>query len=340
MLIKYGVPQHIIKRLEENGINLMGSREPVVLGIQFYLDTRRVYARTDYANNLAMRMEAWAANPHLSHKSDEWGLIQGRLSFVLEVYPMIRAFMREIWETYAVILDRESIAWRAKDVILENMGIMAKILHTNFGRPMFKDEAWKTDYQRGLQFCYKIKGVIDAFHDASSNDGFGFFNKKKGICYCRLWNEAEKELAAHNKIFILEAIGLFITFYINKRYLRNSKINLIGDNEKLVQAFHKCGSKNHIVNNIVREMILILSNEGIQINLDRDKFDVSLCASHENTGADALSHDNVEAFVKFAKEQMNDTNFTMLTAEDPIVQEAEAAWAAILQKHLVRNSKK
>jgi hypothetical protein len=279
-------------------------------------------------------MEAWHEKPHLAHKAEEWGLIQGRLSFVLEVYPMIRAFMREIWETYAVILDKNEAAWRASDVVLENMLIMAKILHTNFGRPMFKNNAWLTDFQRGLQFCYKIGGVDDIMHDSSSMDGFGFFNKNKRILYCRLWNDQERQLATHKKIFILEAVGLFITFYINKRYLRNSKINMIGDNEKLVQAFHKCGSKDHIVNNIVRAMILILSNMGIQINLDRDKFDVSLCSSGENGGADALSHNNLEAFEAYAHNQLQGATFTRLSSSDPIVKEAEAAWAKILQQHL------
>jgi len=334
MLIKYGIPQHIIKRMEENGPNLMGSQDPIVLGLHFNLATRRIYARSDYANSLAIRMESWNENTHRAHKAEEWGLIQGRLSFVLEVYPMIRAFMREIWETYAVILDREAAAWRASDVVLENMLIIAKILHTNFGRPMFKNNAWLTDYQRGLQFCYKIGGVDDIMHDSSTRHGFGFFNKNKRTLYCRLWNEQERQLASNKKIFILEAVGLFITFYINKRYLMNSKINMIGDNEKLVQAFHKCGSKNHIVNNIVRAMILILSNVGIQINLDRDKFDVSLCSSEENGGADALSHDNLEAFEAFAHNQLEGASFTRLSSDDPIVQEAEAEWNKILHNHL------
>ena len=109
---------------------------------------------------------------------------------------------------------------------------------------------------------------------------------------------------------------------------------MIGDNEKLVQAFHKCGSKNHIVNNIVRAMILILSNVGIQINLDRDKFDVSLCSSEENGGADALSHDNLEAFEAFAHNQLEGASFTRLSSDDPIVQEAEAEWNKILHNHL------
>ena len=333
-LKRYKIPQHMEKRIKENDVLLMGGQRPIVLGILFDLNELRLYVRPEYAADLAGKLETWVEQGHSKrHQSEEWGLMQGRLGFATIVYPMFRAFMREIWMMYAKILSNDHRAYCASDDVLENMAIMAKVLRINYGRSMFHNDAWRHTFQRGLQHCFKDTQANDIPHDASTGYGFGFFNYQQGKHYFRAWRGKEIQIAKDKKIFELEAMAMFVTFYINKQFLHDSRLNMLGDNMGLVTAMHYCGSSSPLVNGIVRQMVLMLSNVGIQLNCDREKFNVNWIDTHEMDGADALSRNDERAFKKYLADTFEGKTSELLTENDPLVQEAEAALAALVDKY-------
>ena len=126
---------------------------------------------------------------------------------------------------------------------------------------------------------------------------------------------------------------MFVTFYINKQFLHDSRLNMLGDNMGLVTAMHYCGSSTPLVNAIVRQLILMLSKVGIQLNCDREKFNVNWIDTHEMEGADALSRNDEQAFETYLAEKFNGKTSEKMTENDPLVQEAEAALAALVDKY-------
>ena len=332
-LRKYGIPENLKKRVTENDPMLMGNQRPIALGIQLDINQLRVYVREDYKESLTEILRSWVTEgPKKRRHRDEWGLVQGRLGFATMVYPHFKAFMREIWSTYANILRQNQAYWSPKEVILENMKFMIDVLEDNPGRSMHHNRAWRTNFQRGLEFAYKTPETEDINHDACPA-GWGFMNANTRTYYHRPWRKRELLFAAKNKIFILEAAAMFITFVINAPNLTKSKINMIGDNEGLVKSFHTCGSKTPIVNAIVREFIKILSSADIVLNCDRNKFDTQLCSTVEMKGADALSRNDIEAFHKHIQERHPGAKFTCIADDDDRLVHAETLWETILNKY-------
>lgn len=333
-LKRYKIPQNLKKRIEENDVLLMGNQTPVVLGILFNLNELRLYVRPEYAEDLAERMESWIQKG-VSHRhcSEEWGFIQGRLGFATVVYPLFKAFMREIWLMYARILSNNHNAYCPSNDVLDNMKIMAKVLRNNYGRSMFHNKAWRHTFQRGLQHCFKDPSANDVTHDASTGFGFGFSNFQQEIHYFRAWRGKEILIAKEKKIYELEAIAMFITFHLNKEFLHDTRLNMLGDNMGLVQSFRYCGSSTPIVNAIVRELILLLSNAGIELNCDREKFDVNWIDTVEMKGADALSRNAEGEFFQYLKENFHGKKSVKLEQTDPRVVQAEAALTILLNKY-------
>ena len=341
-LKRWGVPQNLKKRREENDMLLMGNQFPIILGIQFDIKNMHLFVRADYAKDLAIRLERWVLETNRqNHPAEEWGLIQGRLGFATIVYPNFKCFMREIWHTYARILNNNATAWCPCQDILDNMKIMAVALRRNRGRQMIHNDNWRHAIQKGLHFACDTRdsseqetGTHHIMHDASTNYGFGFVNVKSGEYYFRKYKPGhEQNLARNKKIFVLEAIGMFIAFFVNQLYLADSKINLIGDNLGLVASFHWCGSSsNNIVNSIIRQFVLLLSSRGIELNCDRTLM-TSWCDTIEMEPADALSRNDIESFERWTNTHFPNIQFKKLDENDARIREAERSMNVILDKY-------
>jgi len=72
---------------------------------------------------------------------------------------------------------------------------------------------------------------------------------------------------------------------------------------------------------------------GIQLNCDREKFNVNWIDTHEMDGADALSRNDERASKKYLADTFEGKTSELLTENDPLVQEAEAALAALVDKY-------
>lgn len=342
-LKRWGVPQNIEKRYSENDALLMGSSKPIILGIQFDLIELRLYVRKEFADMLAERLERWVQEGcRKSHPAEEWGLLQGRLAFATIVYPAFKCFMKEIFMTFAHIIAKKVRAWRPSPNILKNLTFLAASLKRNNGRAIMHNKAWQHSIQKGLQFCCTdpVNKIVMhdnsqhvVMHDASTDWGFGFVNTNTGEHYRRNYRGAkELWLASNKKIFVLEAIGMFIAFFVNKCHLKDSKINLVGDNLGLVTSFRYCGSNNPMVDEIARHFVTILADHGIQLNCDRDKFDANWCDTHMMEPADALSRNDMDTFYKWTQQKFPERSFIQLTEADERVYEAEKLMSSILDE--------
>ena len=110
----------------------MGSRRPVVLGIEFDLDSRRANIRPTMASeikDLIAKFVAIAANGKAIPRH-LWDTLTGKLSFVLYVYPMTKCLLVPNWKICGA-LEREQSASkkrqcrRANKEVIENMKSMS-----------------------------------------------------------------------------------------------------------------------------------------------------------------------------------------------------------------------
>ena len=334
-LKRYGIAENIEKRILENDDLLMGGTDVITLGIRIDTNALRCYVREDYRNALINDIDTWISNPSKRHSAEDWGNMEGRLGFCMIVYGHFRAFLREIWRTYAAILNNDQRACCASKIILENLAAVKTILSINPGRSLRHNRHWRTTYQRGLEHCFKSPNTMDLMSDASTGIGFGMVNTKTGEYYFRAWTKKELELAKRKKIYVLEAAATFIMFVINSKYLKESNLNIIGDNEGLVRSFHSAGSKSSpVVNEIIREMIIDLSVADITLNCDKERFDNSWCNTHEMCAADALSRNDMKTFNSYVKTKFPNVEFKQLDASDERVQSAEARWSRILDQYV------
>ena len=316
----------------------MGGTDVITLGIRIDVNALRCYVRDDYRAELLKDIDHWRSNPSKCHTAEEWGSMQGRLGFCMIVYPLFRSFMRDIWRTYAAILNHNQPGCCASKVILENLLVIRMLLDTNPGRSLEHNRQWRTTYQRGLQHCFKNPSVMDLLSDASTSIGFGLVNTNTGEYYFRQWSGKEKELAKRKKIYVLEAAATFIMFKINAGYLSEFKLNIIGDNEGLVKSFHSAGSKSSpLVNDIVRLMIIDLTMADIVLNCDKDKFDNMWCDTKEMKAADALSRGALQEFEQYMAMNFPLVELKCLTTADPRVAEAESQWLAILEQQVTND---
>jgi len=330
-LKRYGIAENIEKRILENDELLMGGTDVITLGIRIDTNALRCYVREDYRKALINDIDVWTNNPSKRHSAEAWGNMEGRLGFCMIVYGHFRAFLREIWRTYAAILNTNQPACGASTVIRENLAVIRKILVLNPGRSLHHNKQWRTTYQRGLEHCFQNPSTMDLMSDASTGTGFGIVNTKTGECYYRTWTGKERELARRKKIYVLEAAATFIMFVINSSYLSESNLNIIGDNEGLVRSFHSAGSKSSpVVNEIIREMIVDLTMADITLNCDKEKFDNSWCDTHDMCAADALSRGDLDTFHKYVNKKFPNITFTFLDEHDSRVQSAEHRWSKIL----------
>ena len=334
-LNRYGIQENIEKRILENDELLMGGTDVITLGIRIDVNALRCYVREDYRAELLIDISHWMSNPSKCHSAEEWGSMEGRLGFCMIVYPNFRSFMRDIWRTYAAILNHNQPGCCASKVILENLEIIRTLLDRNPGRSLEHNRQWRTTYQRGLQHCFNNPSIMDLLSDASTSIGFGLVNTNTGEYYFRRWSGKEKELAKRKKIYVLEAAATFIMFKINASYLSEFKLNIIGDNEGLVRSFHSAGSRSSpLVNDIVRLMIIDLTMADIVLNCDKDKFDNMWCDTKEMKAADALSRGAIGEFEEYMENNFPQVQLTCLTTADPRVEEAESQWLSILEKHV------
>ena len=331
-LTRYGIQENLEKRKKDNDLLFMGNKKPVVLGVLVDVNALRVYVRPDYKESLITIIDRWVDEGHSKkHSAAEWGLLEGRLGFTMMVYPHFRCFLREIWMTYATILNKDAAAWCANNIILENLHCMREVLQDNPGRSIRHNRQWRTGYQRGLEFGFT---PYDISHDASTGYGFGFMNVGTSSYYYRKWKGKELQLASKKKIYILEAAAMFMTFVINADSLKESNINMLGDNEGLVASFHWCGSSVPIVNAIIREFVKLLSKVDIVLNCDVDRFQTGWIDTHEMKGADALSRDALDEFKQYVQEKFPEKTFTEIPNTDSRVLLAEKLWKKILDTYV------
>ena len=330
---RFGIPTNIKKLKEENGENLRGLREVILYGMAVHLDTFIIRLTQSYVDSTLVYINRFLNNPLKAQPQKIWSTTSGKINCAMVVYYQLRGCMREFWQITG-ILEWNGNCAIPKNTILKNLSVVKKILMQNKGRSIYSNKAFRARYKRGLVFS-AAKLHHDAISDASMS-GIGFVNCDTGEFYSRSLTDLEKFLI--NDIFILEAIGTFLMFMANKHHLVNCKLNLWGDNEGLVKAYHKCGSSNRVTDALMLIMMLELAKYNIDPVGDKHAFEHSWCSTTENIPyGDALSRNDIPLFLKHFKAKHPSINPIQLTNIGPLfspkIREAEELVETILIEH-------
>ena len=333
---RFKIERNLKKMVEENGIDLCGKRTVTILGFDVNLDTDRITCTPKFAASTITYLDMFINNPYKPQKQKTWSSMSGKINCAMYIYYQIRCYMRDIWQRVA-ILEWNGSSSIPSHTMIKNLIAIRNILTKNSGRSIRNSKSFRSKFTKGLKLSTSID-THDLISDSSTSYGIGFVNVDTGEYYFRSYTALERELLINDKIFIGETIATFLMFMANRHHLHYTKLNLWGDNEGLVQSFHKCGSVNRIVDALMRIMVHELVIYEIDPVGEPDKLEHSWLSTKENIPyGDALSRNDPILFLEHFKSKHPNTNPIQLTNLDPSpspqIREAETLLHATLQEH-------
>ena len=194
--------------------------------------------------------------------------------------------------------------------IVANLKSIRAMLVENSGRSIRVSKAFRQKYTRGFHRSSLTGRVHDLLGDACTSYGIGFVNLDSGEFMSRAYTNLERRLIG-DQIFVGEAIATFLMFMSNRHLLRQVKLNLWGDNEGLVRSFHKCGSTNRVVDEMMRIMVAELVVYNIDPVGDTNDIEHSWCSTKSNVPyGDALSRNDVPLFLQHFRAHHSNTHIS------------------------------
>ena len=334
---RFRVRRNLKKMMHDNGVLLRGLRRPTLIGIEFGLDDNPISMRCtdEYADSTITLINVFINNPHKAHSQKAWSTLSGKINCAMSVYYQLRCNMREFWERTNQI-EWNGCASKPGHSIIKNLKNVRAVLTLNPGRSIEFNRPYRKKYKRGLTISTS-SSVHTLASDASGKWGIGFVNINTGEYYFRRYTPFEQSLI-HDMIFIGEAIGTFLMFMANKHHLENVKLDLFGDNEGLVKAYHKCGSKCRVVDALMCIMVQELAKRNIDPIGDKDRIEYSWMDTKEMIPyGDSLSRNKEDLFLEHFKNNHPNTKPLRLTILQPSphsqISQAEELLQTVLEEH-------
>lgn len=194
----------------------------------------------------------------------------GLLNFCCYIVPMGRAFLRRLINLTRGVSKPNFHIRLNKDARADLLTWHTFLTSFN-GKGFFHDCGWPCD--------------ADYTIHTDSSGALGY-----GALYGNLWFSGKwpPELQ-HINIAVLELYPIVVSFLVWQGHLANKKITVYSDNEALVFILNKCTSKDNLIMQLIRTLILTCLQHNIQ-------FRALHIPGANNTAADALSRFHFQKF--------------------------------------------
>lgn len=322
---RWKIPVQATKWTEENPNGLKGTKEIVILGLEYDLPTYTVGIPAHRSAEIVEEIVTARENNKRWRLKEAESLI-GIMSWAACAIPQLKPFMGSSWSLLRIWKNCKRQHRAIPGKILGDWGEIARILKFSNGKHSILEPTWKI--AKAVGFITESNTVYPAA-DASGSVGWG------AVCEygfaCGKWSEEEKDLRIHLK----EGLALFALIAIFGEKLTRQKWKLIlrSDNQALVSALNKGRAKDDNMRIIMRLIVDELIHQGVALRCwnERNKkaVDTQFIGTKENTLADCISRGDLKTYFKITN---NFYNHKILQTRKQLPKRGLKAWKKAVEE--------